>query len=91
MLSISNVYLPYRFPIPDLRQEPHVDKSWYQRNLRDDVLVVDLEMAVVRSSFITGQPLEQVQISASDMHGMFMGCWGWGINSNRGVCAAPFF
>ncbi|XP_045166071.2 autophagy-related protein 2 homolog A-like [Mercenaria mercenaria] len=60
-----------RFPIPDLRQEPHVDKSWYQRNLRDDVLIVDLENAVVRTSFITGQPLEQVQFSASDIHGYY--------------------
>ncbi|XP_052770169.1 autophagy-related protein 2 homolog B-like [Mya arenaria] len=58
-----------RFPIPDLRKEPHVNKSWYKRTLRDDVLTLKLKDALVRTSYVTSQELEEIHVSCGEVDG----------------------
>ncbi|XP_052273890.1 autophagy-related protein 2 homolog A-like isoform X2 [Dreissena polymorpha] len=60
-----------RFPIPDLRRDSHVDKSWYRRNLRDDFLTLQMQEALVLVKFNTSQELEEVQISCSEINGYY--------------------
>ena len=60
----------YRFPIPDLRQDPHVDKSWWQRNLREEVLSLDCGDVQFNTAFNTSQSVEQIEVTCSEIQGM---------------------
>ena len=67
---IREIYiLSCRFPIPDLRQDPHVDKSWWQRNLREEVLSLDCDDVRLHTTFNTSQSVEQFEVTCSEIHG----------------------
>ncbi|KAK3609284.1 hypothetical protein CHS0354_037995 [Potamilus streckersoni] len=58
-----------RFPVPDLRQTLNLDKSWWQRTLRDEVLVIELEQAKFQTLFTSGQSLQYFDCTANELHG----------------------
>lgn len=70
-VTCTSAKLNLRFPIPDLRQDPHVDKSWWQRNLREEVLTLDCDDVRFNTTFNTSQSLEQIEITCSEIHGYF--------------------
>ncbi|KAL3873570.1 hypothetical protein ACJMK2_036667 [Sinanodonta woodiana] len=58
-----------RFPVPDLRRTLNLDKSWWQRTLRDDVLVIELEQAKFQTLLTVGQSLQSFDFTANEIHG----------------------
>ncbi|XP_022329168.2 autophagy-related protein 2 homolog B-like [Crassostrea virginica] len=61
-----------RFPIPDLRNGSEVSKlPWWQKNLRDELLVLDLQEARFQTSFLSNQPLQQLELSSRNILASF--------------------
>lgn len=59
-----------RFPIPDLRNGSEVSKlPWWQKNLRDELLMLDLQEARFQTSFLSNQPLQQLELSSRNILG----------------------
>lgn len=59
-----------RFPIPDLRNGSEVTKlPWWQKNLRDELLILDLQEARFQTSFLSNQPIQQVEVSSRNVLG----------------------
>lgn len=66
----QNALLFDRFPIPDLRNGSEVSKlPWWQKNLRDELLVLDLQEARFQTSFLSNQPLQQLELSSRNILG----------------------
>lgn len=68
---MANIAFFYdRFPIPDLRNGSEVTKlPWWQKNLRDELLILDLQEARFQTSFLSNQPIQQVEVSSRNVLG----------------------
>ncbi|KAJ8309402.1 hypothetical protein KUTeg_014276 [Tegillarca granosa] len=64
--------LSVRFPIPDLRSSAeHNRLPWWQKNLRDEVLMLNLADFGFKTTFTTNQSLQQLDFSCREAHGYF--------------------
>uniref|UniRef100_K1RSP2 Autophagy-related protein 2 n=1 Tax=Magallana gigas TaxID=29159 RepID=K1RSP2_MAGGI len=71
-VNCPEVKLTLRFPIPDLRNGSEVTKlPWWQKNLRDELLILDLQEARFQTSFLSNQPIQQVEVSSRNVLGSF--------------------
>lgn len=73
-LSIISQYLvlKVRFPIPDLRPLHDMDRApWWKKNIRDDVLILELTEAHFNSNFDEMDPCWSFDIQCKDLHGMY--------------------
>ncbi|XP_062621343.1 autophagy-related protein 2 homolog B-like, partial [Saccostrea cucullata] len=71
-ITCPEAKLTIRFPIPDLRNGSEVTKlPWWQKNLRDELLILDLEEARFQMSCLSNQPIQQIEISSKTVLGSF--------------------
>ena len=78
-----------RFPIPDLRNGSEVSKlPWWQKNLRDELLVLDMQEARFQTSFLSNQPLQQLELSSRNILGKHVKTTKYSRSSQS--CKLPF-
>ena len=62
-----------RFPIPDLRPLHDTSRSpWWQRNVRPDAIVFDLSDGAFSTTFESGSPKMELDVTAKDIHASYL-------------------
>lgn len=72
VLSSPFILLCFRFPIPDLRPLHDMDRiPWWQRNLRKDLLLLELTEATLTSTLNVDETSYKCEVQCRDAHGLF--------------------
>ncbi|XP_023222946.1 autophagy-related protein 2 homolog B-like isoform X2 [Centruroides sculpturatus] len=72
VLNSPFILLCFRFPIPDLRPLHNMDRApWWQRNLRKDLLLLELTGATLTSTLDIDETSYKCEIQCRDAHGLF--------------------
>ncbi|CAG0883695.1 unnamed protein product [Darwinula stevensoni] len=68
-IVFSSAKLHFRFPIPDLRPLHDTSRApWWQRNVRPDAIVFDLSDGAFSTTFESGSPKIELDVTAKDIH-----------------------
>ncbi|KAL5009376.1 hypothetical protein ScPMuIL_014957 [Solemya velum] len=71
-ITSSFAKLIIRFPIPDLRKGSQVDRlPWWLRNLREEVITLELSDAGFQTSYISNQSVQQFEFTCREGLGLF--------------------